>query len=107
MDTDLTDHLGLGGLRVDHPNRTVPAVPVVVHLNALENLPPHVVPGLESLAMDRLNLETVEEALGTGSVVAVAFGTHAALEVVPGQQCSGQVRADTFSSRSCQLNLPR
>lgn len=86
MDTNLSDHSGLEGLRADHPDRTVPALPVVVHLDVLEHLPPHSVPGLESLAMDRLDLEAMEEALGTGIVVAVALGTHAALEIVPGQQ---------------------
>lgn len=85
MDTDLSDHSGLEGLRADHPNRTVPELPVVVHLDVLEHLPAHGISGLESLAMDRFDLEAVEAALGTGIVVAVALGTHAALEVVPGQ----------------------
>ena len=82
MDTDLTDHSGLECLRADHPNRTVPALPVVVHLDVLEHLPPHGIPGLESLAMDRLDLEAMEEALGARVVVAIALGTHAALQLV-------------------------
>tara|TARA_R110000796_G_scaffold252326_1_gene386101 strand:+ start:7302 stop:7559 length:258 start_codon:yes stop_codon:yes gene_type:complete len=85
VDTDLSDHSGLEGLRADHPNRTVPTLPVVVHLDVLEHLPPHGLSGLESLAMDRLDLEAVEEALGAGVGVTVAFGTHTALENVPGQ----------------------
>ena len=93
MDTGLSDHSGLEGLRADQPNRTVPALPVVVQFNVLEHLPPHGLPGLEAFAMDRLDLEAVEEALGTGIVVAVAFGTHAAPEMVPGQQRLVQRRA--------------
>ena len=41
MNTYLSDHLGLEGLRADHPSRTVPALPIVVHLDVLERLPPH------------------------------------------------------------------
>lgn len=86
MDTDLSDHSGLEGLWADHPDRTVPALPVVVQLNVLEHLPSHGFPGRESLAMNGFDLETVKEALGAGIVVAVAFGAHAAPEAVPGQQ---------------------
>lgn len=86
MDADLSDHSSLKGLRTDHPNLTVPALPVVVYLNVLEHLPEHGIPGLESFTMDRLHLETEEEALGTGIVVAAALGTSAAPELVPSQQ---------------------
>lgn len=86
MDTDLSDHSGFEGLRADHPDCTVPALPVVVQLNILEYLSSHGVPGLESLAMDGFNLEAVEEALGARIVIAIALGAHAALEFVAGQQ---------------------
>lgn len=69
MDTDLSDHLGLKGLRPDHPDGTVPALPVVVQFNVLEYLPPHGFPGRESLAVNGLDLEAVKEALGAGIVV--------------------------------------
>ncbi|CDG56088.1 conserved hypothetical protein [Halomonas sp. A3H3] len=86
VETDLSDHSGLEGLWADHPDRTVPAVPVVVQLNVLAHLPSHGFSGRESLAVNGFDLEIVKEALGSGIVVAVALGTHAAPEVVPGQQ---------------------
>jgi hypothetical protein len=36
------------------------------------------------LAVNGFDLETVKEAISAGIVVAVALGTHAALELVPG-----------------------
>ena len=36
--------------------------------------------------MDRFNLEAVEEAFGTGIIIAVAFGAHAARKLMPGKQ---------------------
>ena len=86
MDTDLSDHSGLEDLWADHPNPTVPALPVVVQFNVLEHLPSHGLPRFESLTMVGLDLEAVKEALGTGIVVAVTLGAHAALELVAGQQ---------------------
>lgn len=86
MDTNLSDHSGLEGLRTGHPNRTVPTLPVVVHLDILEYLPPSGIQGLESLTTDLLYLEAVEEILGIGIVVAIALGTHTASEMVPSQQ---------------------
>lgn len=86
MDTALRDHSGLEGFWADHPNGTVPALPVVVHLDIFEYLLSHNLPGLESLAMNSFDLEAVKEALGTGIVIAVALGAHAAREIVPGQQ---------------------
>jgi len=85
MDTDLSDHSGLEGLRSDHPDGTVPTLSVVVQFNVLEHLPPHGFPGRESLAVNGFDLETVEEAFGAGIIVAVALGAHAAPEIVPSQ----------------------
>lgn len=62
MDTDLSDHSGFESLRADHPNCTVPALPVVVQLNIFEHLSSHGLPRLESFAMDGLDLEAVEKA---------------------------------------------
>tara|TARA_B100000949_G_C14103857_1_gene375315 strand:- start:483 stop:677 length:195 start_codon:yes stop_codon:yes gene_type:complete len=58
------------------------ALPVVVYLDVLEHLPPHGIPGFETLTMDRLNLQAMEEALGTGVIIAIAFGAHAAREFI-------------------------
>lgn len=93
MDTGLSDHSSLEGHWADHPDRTVPALPVVVQLNVLEHLSPHRVPRLESLAMYGLDLEAVEEALGARIVVAIALCAHAALEFMPSQQRLVQRRA--------------
>ena len=86
MDTGLSDHSSLEGPWADHPDCAVQALPVVVQLNVLEHLPSHGFSGRESLAVNGLDLETVKEALGAGIVVTVALSTHAAPEVVPGQQ---------------------
>ena len=86
MDTDLSDHLGLEDLRADHPDGTVPALPVVVHLDVLEHLPPHGFPCREALAVNGFDFETVKEAFSAGIVVAVTLSAHAAPEIVPGQQ---------------------
>lgn len=86
MDTHLSDHSSFEGLWADHPDGTVPAMPVVVQLNILEHLSFHRTPSVKSLAVNRLDLEAVEEALGTGIVIAISLGAHAALEVVSGQQ---------------------
>ncbi len=64
VDTDLSDHTGHEGLWVDYPNRTVPALPVVVYLYLLEHLPPHGIPDFETLTMDCLNLQAIEETHG-------------------------------------------
>ncbi len=64
MDTDLRDHSGLEGLRADHPNRTVPTLPVIVQFDVFKHLPPHGRPALETFAMNRLDLQAMEEALG-------------------------------------------
>ncbi len=48
------------------------AVSIVVHFNVLEYRLPYLLPGANSFAMDCLNLERMEEALGAGIVVAVA-----------------------------------
>jgi len=61
VDTDLIDHTGLEGLWADHPNRTVPALPVVVYLDVLEHLPPHGIPGFKTLTMAHLNLQAMED----------------------------------------------
>lgn len=50
-------------------------------------MPPHSGLGPETLAMDRLNLKAMEEALGTDVILAIAIGTHAAHQVVLGRQC--------------------
>lgn len=86
MDTHLSDHSGFEGLWADHSDGTVPAMPVVVQFNILEHLSFHRFPGVKSLAVNRLDLETVEDALGTGIVIAISLGAHAALEIVSGQQ---------------------
>jgi len=86
VDADLSDHSGFEGLRADHPDCTVSALPVVVQLNIREYLSSHGVPRLESLTMNGLNLEAVEEALGARIVIAIALCSHAALEFVAGQQ---------------------
>jgi len=93
VDTDLSDHSGLEGLWADHPDCTVPTLPVVVQFNILEHLSSHGLPRFESLAMDGLDLEAVKEALGASVVVAVALGAHAALKLVAGQQRLIQRRA--------------
>jgi len=82
VDTDLSDHSSLEGLRADHPNRTVSALLVVVDLDILEYLPTHGSSGVEALTMDSLDLEAVKEAFGTGIVVTVALGAHAASELM-------------------------
>ena len=61
-------------------------MPVVIQFNILEHLSLHRFPGVKSLAVNRLDLETMEEDLGTGIVIAISLGTHAALEVVSGQR---------------------
>jgi len=95
VDTDPRDHSGLEGLRADHPNRTVPALPVVVQFDVFEHLPPHGSPGLEALAMDRLDLQAMEEALGARvdapicvkSCILLIWG-HAGGDGKPHEQCN-------------------
>lgn len=82
MDTNLRDHSRFEGLRADHPSRTVPAMQVVVQLDVFEHLPPHGHPALETFAMDRLDLQTIEETLGARVVTAIALGIHDVLQVV-------------------------
>ena len=65
MDTDLSDHSGLEDLWADHPNCTVPALPVVVQFNVLEHLPSHGLPRFESLTMDGLDDEAHARALAS------------------------------------------
>ena len=64
------------GVRADHPNHTVPALPVVAHLNVLERLPVawHLgsrISDLETLAMSRLDLQALEKILGARVVVTI------------------------------------
>ena len=86
MDTGLSDHSGFKGLWADHPNSTVPPLFVVVQFDVLKHLAPHIVSRCKLLPMDRFNLEAVEEAFGTGIIIAVAFGAHAARKLMPGKQ---------------------
>lgn len=98
MGTDLSDHSGLEGLWTDYPNRTVPALPVVVQFNVLEHLSSHGLPRFESLTMDRLDLEAVKEVLGTGIVVAVGLGAY----VTPCRPASPAPPPPTAISRGAQ-----
>lgn len=59
-----------------------PWVKSVAHFDVLEHLPPHGVPGLETLAMDRLDTQAMEEALGARIVLAVALGSPVVRQVV-------------------------
>lgn len=78
MDTGLCDHSSFEGCWADHPNGAVATLSIVVQFNVLEDLPSYRVPGLETLAMDRLDLETMKEAFSTGVIVTIALGAHAA-----------------------------
>ena len=55
---------------------------IVVHFDVLEYGLPHLLSGGESLAVNGLNLERVEEALGTGIIVTIALRTLAAEQLV-------------------------
>jgi len=59
---------------------------VVVYLDIFEHGFTHLSATAESLTMNALNLQTVEKALRTGVVVAVALGAHAAYELMSDDQ---------------------
>jgi hypothetical protein len=86
VDTGLSDHSKFKDLWADHPYSTVPPLLVVVELDVLKHLAPHIVSRFKLLPMDRFNFETLEEAFGTGIIIAVAFGAYAALKLMPGKQ---------------------
>ena len=60
----------------------MPSVSIVIGLNVLEYSRAGLVAGSEPNAMDRLDFQTVEEALGASIVVAVSAAAHAAIQVV-------------------------
>lgn len=72
---------------------------VVVDLNALKYGFTHLNPVAKSLAIDALDLQGVKEALGTGIVVAIALGAHAAPELMTSQQLLIKRRAIFALSR--------
>ena len=82
MDTVLSDFSGLKVHRTHKADRTVPALPVVVQFNVLINLMTDAFARRKMLAVYGFNLQAMEESLGTGVVVAVAFGIHAARQIM-------------------------
>jgi len=61
-------------MRADVPQRTVTTLAVVVDFDVFKHGFTHFSTTAESLAMNAFDLQTVEEALCTGVVVAVALG---------------------------------
>ena len=71
-------------------------LPVVEHFDGLEDRLSGLVPGLETVGMDQLRLEGMEETLGRGMVPAIALAAHAAEIPLVLQECletAGGVRA--------------
>ena len=77
VDTLLSTYPGLEGFRADIDERAVTPLTVIVGFDVFKHSRTHLVSRPEALAMDAFNLQAVEEALGTGIVVAVALGAHA------------------------------
>lgn len=69
-------------LRADKAVGTVSAISIVIHFYVFEYRFSHFVPGGKSLTMNGLHLERVKEALGTGIVIAITLGAHAAQQAV-------------------------
>lgn len=86
MDTGLSDHSRFKDLRTDHPYSTVPPLLVVVEFDVFKHLTSHIASRFKLLSMDRFNLEAMEEAFGTGIIITVTFGAHAALKLMPSKQ---------------------
>ena len=78
----LSDQFCLHCLRAEIPVGAVAATSIVVDLDVFEHDTTHVIPGEETFTVDHLHLQRMEEAFGTGIVVAVALGAHAAHQMV-------------------------
>lgn len=74
----LSDQFGLKRYRAEVAVGAVSAGSIVINFDVLENGLAHGLPCGESFTVDQFHLERVEETLGTGIVVAVALGAHAA-----------------------------
>ena len=74
------------GHRADVAVGALPCGSVVVHFNILEYGPTHVLTCGETLAVDHLHLESVEETLGAGIVIAIALAAHTGGQVVLGHE---------------------
>ncbi len=89
MDTGLSSHPSLEGLRADVPQSAVSPLTVVIGVDVVKHGVTHLGTAREALAVDALDLQTVEEALCTGIVVAVAFGAHVASQVMGAATSAG------------------
>ena len=58
------------------------AVTVVIGFDVLENGLFHGIPCGKSFTVDAFYFQGVEKALGAGVVIAISFGTHAAMQLV-------------------------
>lgn len=68
------------------PQRAVSPLAVVIGFDVFKHGFTHLGAAREALAVDALDLQAVEEALCTGIVVSVAFGAHAASQVMGADQ---------------------
>lgn len=93
MDIDLCTYLRLEGLRADVPQCAMTQMTVVVGLNLLEYGFTRVGPIAKSLATDAIDLQDLKEALGTGIFLVIAFGAHAAPQLMTRSNCWQTARA--------------
>lgn len=93
MDTSLSTHPGLKGLRADIPQRAMTPLTVVVGFDVFKHGFTHQGAARKAFAMDTSHFQAVEEALRTGLVVAVSLGAHAASQVMGADQCLVSRRA--------------
>jgi hypothetical protein len=102
MDTMLSDMLRLKRHQAEIANGTVSAGSVVIDLDVFKDRPSHLFATFEPLAMDRLDPERMERALGHGIVEKITLSAHAAYQDISHQQ--GQVGGRTVLTAVITMN---
>ena len=64
----------------------MPTVAIIIHFDVFENDLPHCSAADSFFPMHNFHLQAVKKALGTGIVVAIALGAHAAYQIVLAQE---------------------